>query len=213
MTHPAAMLLLLPATLLLAGCLAGGDAAEAPADNEFATSGSPAADQRAEQQMAKVAKVDETTEANEESAEGLALDPAAAKSLHARLGGDRGVGVIVDDFLPRLLADPRVNLQRYGLEDGWIHAAPKPWEPTPEGLQRIRTLMIEFVSLAAGGPVRYDGPPIRAAFRDRAFTNLEFDAATGDLQASLDKLGVADQEQKELLAILETLREQIVTIR
>ena len=213
MTRPATTLLLLPATLLLAGCVAGGDAAEAPDDDAFSTSGSPAADQRAEQQLAAVAKVEETAEATEQSDEDLALDPQARKSLHDRLGGDKGVGLIVDDFLPRLLADPRVNLQRRGLEDGWIHAAPEPWEPTPTDLLEVKRLMVAFVSLAAGGPAAYDGPPIVAIFRDRAFTNLEFDSATGDLQASLDNLGVADQEQKELLAIFETLREQTVTSR
>ena len=157
--------------------------------------------------------MEETDEAGEESEEGLALDPEAQKSLHARLGGDRGVGRVVDDFLTRVLADPRVNLQREGIEAGWIEPAPEAWEPGPAELERVKALMVGFVSVAAGGPAAYEGPAVQGVFADRAFTNLEFDAATGDLQASLDKLGVADQEQKELLAIFETLREQVVTVR
>jgi hemoglobin len=43
--------------------------------------------------------------------------------------------------------------------------------------------------------------------------NPEFDAAVGDLKASLDKLQVPDTEQKELLAIVESTRAQIVTER
>ena len=46
-----------------------------------------------------------------------------------------------------------------------------------------------------------------------AITNAEFDAAVGDLKATLDKVGIADQEQKELLAIIESTRVQIVEER
>jgi hemoglobin len=35
----------------------------------------------------------------------------------------------------------------------------------------------------------------------------------GDLKASLDRLQIADREQKELLAIIESTRPQIVTVR
>jgi hemoglobin len=43
--------------------------------------------------------------------------------------------------------------------------------------------------------------------------NPEFDAAIGDLKASLDKLRIPDKEQKELLAVIESTRPQIVTER
>jgi hemoglobin len=44
-------------------------------------------------------------------------------------------------------------------------------------------------------------------------SNVEFDAAVGDLKASLDANHIATQEQKELLAIIETTRPQIVEKR
>jgi len=43
--------------------------------------------------------------------------------------------------------------------------------------------------------------------------NAEFDAVVGDLKASLDKLQIPNKEQKELLAIIESTRPQIVTQR
>jgi hemoglobin len=43
--------------------------------------------------------------------------------------------------------------------------------------------------------------------------NPEFDAVIGDLKASLDKLKIPNTEQKELLAIVESTRPQIVTQR
>ena len=44
-------------------------------------------------------------------------------------------------------------------------------------------------------------------------SNPEFDAAVGDLKASLDVLKIPNKEQKELLAIVESTRPQIVTKR
>jgi truncated hemoglobin YjbI len=43
--------------------------------------------------------------------------------------------------------------------------------------------------------------------------NPEFDAALGDLKASLDKQKVPNQEQKELLSIIESTRPLIVEQR
>ena len=43
--------------------------------------------------------------------------------------------------------------------------------------------------------------------------NPEFDAAIGDLKASLDKLRIPNKEQKERLSIIERTRPQIVTER
>ena len=43
--------------------------------------------------------------------------------------------------------------------------------------------------------------------------NPEFDAALGDLKASLDRLQIPNKEQKELLSIIESTRPQIVTAR
>jgi len=49
--------------------------------------------------------------------------------------------------------------------------------------------------------------------RQMHITNPEFDAALGDLKASFDKLQIPNKEQKELLAIVETTRPEIVQER
>jgi hemoglobin len=73
--------------------------------------------------------------------------------------------------------------------------------------------MIQFLTLATGGPAHYEGKEIQATHSDMKISNPEFDAALGDLKASLDKLQVPNKEQKELLAIIESTRPQIVTER
>jgi hemoglobin len=73
--------------------------------------------------------------------------------------------------------------------------------------------MVQFLSLAAGGPVKYDGKEIKILHADMQITKPEFDAAIGDLKASLDKLQVASDVQKDLLAIVESTRPLIVPER
>jgi hemoglobin len=67
--------------------------------------------------------------------------------------------------------------------------------------------------LATGGPAHYTGRDIQSAHSNMKVSNPEFDAAVGDLKASLDRLQVPNQEQKELLSIVESTRPQIVTQR
>ena len=135
------------------------------------------------------------------------------KTLYARLGGDKGLTTIVDDWVQRAMADPRVNWAREDLEGGWISSAPEPWEPTPAAVKTMKKHIVQFVAVATGGPATYDGRSMAASHEGMQITNVQFDASVGALQSTLDKLGIADQEQKELLAVIETTREQIVEVR
>ena len=65
----------------------------------------------------------------------------------------------------------------------------------------------------SGGPSRYEGKDIKATHANMHVGNPEFDAAIGDLKASLDRLKIPNKEQKELLAIIESTRPEIVTER
>src|SRR5213075_2066613 len=73
--------------------------------------------------------------------------------------------------------------------------------------------LIQFLVLATGGPAHYDGKEMKAAHAGMHIGNPEFDAALGDLKASLDRLQIPNKEQKELLSIIESTRPEIVTQR
>ena len=73
--------------------------------------------------------------------------------------------------------------------------------------------LIQFISLATGGPAHYDGKDLKPLHANMHISNPEFDAAVGDLKASLDNLKIPNTEQKELLAIIESTRPEIVTVR
>lgn len=202
LTLAAALLLFTALLVAMTGCATGSE--ESAASEDFATSGSDEADQRAEQMMAKEAQVEGAQDEAEKE---------KAKTLYIRLGGKAGVEAIVDDAVNRVLVDPRVNVTRADMDGGFFSSGPTTFKVTPKSTATLKKHIEAFIALAAGGPAQYDGPEIRSAFADREFSNIEFDAAIGSLQATMDKLGVPDQEQRELLAIIETTREQVVEVR
>ena len=77
----------------------------------------------------------------------------------------------------------------------------------------LKKHLVQFIVLATGGPPHYDGKEMKAAHAGMKIGNPEFDAALGDLKASLDTLKIPNKEQKELLSIIESTRPQIVTLR
>jgi hemoglobin len=206
-----------------AGC--GGRAAEKQ-HQDFFTSGSREADQRASQRMAKDEQLAGSGEGSGEkgvkkakSNDGGTNTAAQATNklaLFDRLGGDKGITAIIEDFTPRVMQDPRVNWERKGIRRGGlsIHRDQSvSWNPSPENVAMLKKHLIQFISLATGGPAHYEGKEIKGVHADMHISNPEFDAALGDLKASLDRLKVPNKEQKELLSIIESTRPEIVVER
>ena len=219
--------------LVVAGGCAGPKAKEQSKD--FFTSGAHDADQRADQRMAKAQQLSGATAGSDKAAtparqkvastnpvaaqaisKSVAAKNDAAKSLYDRLGGDAGIKLIIDDFTPRALADPRVNWQRKGVKQGGfsIHRGRSvQWNDSPDAVQKLKEHLEQFLALATGGPTKYDGKEMHGAHAGLHITNAEFDASLGDLKASLDKLEIPNREQKELLSVVESTRPQIVEER
>jgi hemoglobin len=199
---------LLAATLLAAaGCGAGGQ----KTNKDFFTSGNREADQRADQRMVKSQQLKGEGSGNSD-------DPKADANLtlYQRLGGQQGLTALTDDWLARALDDPRVNWQRHGVVQGGFsfhHNRSVTWNDSPANVAQLKKHMVQFLSLATGGPAHYDGKEMKQAHANLHITNAEFDAAVGDLKASLDKLRVPTKEQKELLSIIESTRPQVAEER
>jgi hemoglobin len=120
-------------------------------------------------------------------------------SLYDRLGGIYSIATVVDDFIDRIIVDDRLN------------ANPRVNEAhhrvLPPG---FKYLVAEQVAEAAGGPQRYSGRSMEDTHRDLAITPAEWDAFIDDLNQTLDKFEVPQQERSEVLAIIESTRDAIV---
>jgi hemoglobin len=119
--------------------------------------------------------------------------------LWDRLGGEKGVAKVVDDFTALAAANPKVDFTRggkYKLDD--------------LAVADFKKKMVEFVSSATGGPLKYTGKSMKEAHKGMGITNEQFDAAAADLRRALAKNGVKPADADALLAIVETTRKDIV---
>jgi hemoglobin len=132
--------------------------------------------------------------------EGSATQAEATPSLYERLGGVYAIAVVVDDFIDRIMGDPRLN------------ANPRVDEAhhrvTPQGFKYYVT---EQVCWAAGGPQTYSGRSMLDTHRELLITSEEWDAFMDDFRQTLAKFDVPERETGELVAIVESTRDDIVT--
>lgn len=120
-------------------------------------------------------------------------------SLYDRLGGVYNIAVVVDDFIDRIMGDPRLNANP--LVDEAHHRV------SPQG---FKYLVTEMVCWATGGPQQYSGRSMDEAHQHLLITGDEWGAFIDDFQQTLDTFAVPQAEQDELKAIVESTRETIV---
>jgi hemoglobin len=120
-------------------------------------------------------------------------------SLYERLGGVYSIATVVNDFIDRIMIDPRLNSNP--LIDEAHHRVP------PAG---FKYLVTEMVCHATGGPQSYTGQSMRDAHQQLKITAAEWDAFLNDFQQTLDKFGVPETDQNELKAIVASTRGEIV---
>jgi hemoglobin len=120
-------------------------------------------------------------------------------SLYDRLGGVYSIATVMDDFIDRIMVDPRLN------------ANPRVDEAhhrvSPAG---FKYLVTEMVCWATGGPQKYTGRSMKDSHQQLMITPTEWDAFLDDLQQTLDKFAVPQAEQAEIKAIVASTRADIV---
>lgn len=126
----------------------------------------------------------------------------AGKSLYERLGGQKAIAAVIDDFVNRAAGDLQVNFTRKGTS--------REWEATPQNVAHLKTALTEFVCMATGGPQSYHGRDMKSVHKGMMISGAEFAALAGDLRASLDRFRVPQAEQDELLKIVGSTQGQIV---
>ena len=103
----------------------------------------------------------------------------SAISLYERLGGVYAIAAVVDDFIDRIMDDPRLNTNP--LVDEAHHRVSKAG---------FKYLVTEQVCWAAGGPQKYTGRNMRDSHEHLKITAAEWEAFLDDLRQTLDKFQV-----------------------
>ena len=120
-------------------------------------------------------------------------------SLYRRLGGVYSIATVVDDFIDRIMVDPRLNANPR-VDEAHHRVAPAGF----------KYLVTEMLCWAAGGPQRYSGRAMGESHSHLLITAGEWQAFMDDLQQTLDKFAVPAAEQAEVKALIESTRGDIV---
>jgi hemoglobin len=123
----------------------------------------------------------------------------AEKSLFERLGGVYPIATVVDDFIERLLVNDVLN------------ANPKIYEArgrVPKAGLKFQVTVL--VCQVTGGPQTYTGRSMKESHQHLNISEKEWQAMAADFKKTLDKFQVPEKEQKELFAIIESTKKDIV---
>lgn len=132
-----------------------------------------------------------------------------ARSLYERLGGEERIAEIVGETLELHLKNPAVS-PRFRHAIARLAAAHAGDEAAAKA--RLRKVTVEFFSAGSGGPHAYTGRPMRETHAGMNVSEQEFLAVMDDIAAAMDKVGVAPAEKSEVVAILFSLKADIVRI-
>ena len=117
-------------------------------------------------------------------------------TLYQRLGGAEGIARIVDDVITAHLANPIVKTRYENVKD----------------MDRVKRVTREFFGAGSGGPERYTGKDMLTAHKGMNISEQEFLAVTDDVIWALNKNGLGDDVKKDVIAILYSLKGEIIRV-
>ena len=114
-------------------------------------------------------------------------------SLYDDLGRETGIGVAVDAFYRKVLADPDLSPYFEGVD-----------------MARLRRHQALLLVQVAGGPAAYDGRGLAEAHQPLGITSEHFDRVVEHLATTLRELGASDDTIGQVAAALAVHRDEIV---
>lgn len=120
--------------------------------------------------------------------------PVANDALYKALGEKKGLVSLMDDFMPRLVADTRMG----------------PFFK-PADQKHVKEQLVEQFCQVSGGPCDYQGQDMKTAHMNMHITRGDFNALVEILQVSMDAQGIPFATQNQLLARLAPMHRAIIT--
>ena len=113
-------------------------------------------------------------------------------TLYARIGGEKTIAELIDDFYDRVLADPELNLFFKNTS-----------------MDKLRRMQREFFSAALDGPITYTGKPLSHVHHGRGITKHHFALYVGHLIDTLRDRGLNDQDVQDIIGRINTYSDEI----
>jgi hemoglobin len=117
-------------------------------------------------------------------------------SLYERLGGETGIAALVEDTINAHLANPTVQTRFQNSKD----------------IEHAKKMAREFFGAGSGGPHPYTGRDMRTTHTGMNISEQEYLAVMDDIMGALRKHKIDETTQKDVLAILYSLKGEIIRV-
>ena len=114
--------------------------------------------------------------------------------LYKAFGEKAGLVTLMDDFMVRLLADPRTGPHF-----------------KPANQQRVKEQLVDQLCDLGGGPCQYKGADMQSSHSNLDIKKSDFHALVEVLQQSMDAKNIPFRKQNEMLALLAPMNRDIIT--
>ena len=121
-------------------------------------------------------------------------DAVKDDQLYKAFGEKAGLVSLMDDFMTRLVADPRTGPHF-----------------RPANQERVKEQLVEQLCSLSGGPCVYKGADMKSSHANLDIKKSDFHALVEVLQVSMDAKGIPFRKQNEMLALLAPLNRDIIT--
>ena len=128
------------------------------------------------------------------AARAMAQTASKNDQLYKAFGEKAGLVALMDDFMVRLLADPRTSPHFQ-----------------PANQQRIKEQLVDQLCDLGGGPCQYKGADMQSSHSNLDIKKSDFHALVEVLQQSMDAKNIPFRKQNEMLALLAPMNRDIIT--
>ncbi len=124
------------------------------------------------------------------------MTETATSTLYDRLGHRDGITRITRELIKNHMANPLVRNRYAQIKD----------------MDRVERNVIDFFCAGSGGPEAYQGKDMVATHSGMNVSEQEFVAVVDDAMAALETCGVEPPVRNEVLAILWSLKPEVIRI-
>ena len=128
----------------------------------------------------------------------VAAQSYSQESLYKRIGGYDAIAAVTDDFIGRLATNKDIARFFVGASD--------------DSKKKIRQHIVDMICNATGGPCLYIGRSMKDAHKGLKISEKDWSIAAGLLVDTFNKFKVPQKEQDELIAIVNSVKKDIVEV-